>query len=156
MIEALLRTVRAIEDRLDRLERHSRGGRWVDWTPTLAQSGAVAATVTEAKYCLIGKVCHIYARLAVTGAGTGNNTIVIGGIPAACSLAYSAGAETFPVGVGIVVDTGSARRVGAVCPIDANDLFIQWYDGAYIGSGSANFALANGDFVGFTASWRVL
>ena len=52
---------------------------WVDWTPTVTQSGSVTVTVTRAKYKLINKVCHLNVLLAITGAGTANNAIVIAG-----------------------------------------------------------------------------
>ncbi len=51
---------------------------WTSYTPTLTQSGAVTKTVTYAKYTQIGKTVIFVVKLTCTGAGTGNNKILIG------------------------------------------------------------------------------
>src|SRR5512138_2983596 len=87
-------------DHVRELQRYC--GDWAAWTPTVTQSGAVTVTVTYARYCLVGKVCHVQARLAVTGSGTETNAIVIGGQPAAIQPRYS-GASVYVLGTAYVL-----------------------------------------------------
>ena len=129
-------------------------GAWRDWTPTVTQSGAVTVTVTEAKYCLVGKVCHIYAKLAVTGTGTGANAIVVGATPVAAQPAVAAG-EGMVHGQAWVQDAGAANYYGlAVNSSGANWIFPDTNTREYIGV-DPNFALANGDKIFFSATYRV-
>lgn len=126
---------------------------WTDWTPTVTQSGAVTVTVTEAKYSIIGDVCHIYAKLAVTGTGTANNAIVIGGQPAAAQPAVTG----ITPGTGTVSDSGIGTYPGLLQLVGATDFRLLDTTGAaydYIGI-SPNFALANGDTIEFSATYRV-
>lgn len=153
MIESLLQAVASIKARLDRLEGKSYGGRWVNWTPTVTQGVAVAVTVTEAKYCIIGKIGTAYCKLAVTGAGTSGGGITVSGQPAAMQPALVG--DNTVIGTGMVLKSGVANYVGAVVPISAT----QWKllahaQGDYVGS-QPTFALANGDKIAFTATFRV-
>jgi hypothetical protein len=52
-------------------------GAWTTYTPVLTQSGAVAKTVTYAKYIKLGRLCIVNMRLDVTGTGTANNVITV-------------------------------------------------------------------------------
>jgi hypothetical protein len=127
---------------------------WTTWTPTITQSGAVAATVTKARYKIVNKICHVEVLLAVTAAGTGNNPIYIAGQPAAMQsvwIGYWA-----VLGTGMIQDAGTAYYVGAVLAVAAT----QWAfmrDGAsagYIGQ-DPNFALANTDAIAINATYEV-
>lgn len=154
MIEQLLQAIASIKARLDRLEGKSYGGRWVDWTPTVTQSGAVTVTVTEAKYCLIGKVCHIYAKLAITGTGTGANAITVGATPVAAQPAVAAG-EGMVHGQAWVQDAATANYYGLAVNSSAADwIFVDTNTRGYIGT-NPNFALANTDKIFFSATYRV-
>ena len=127
---------------------------WTDWTPTVTQDVAVAATVTEAKYTVIGKVCHIYARLAITGAGTGNNPILISGYPTAVTPAWKD--QDASVGTCMIVDNGTGLYPGMVTTdgTGANFVLRDANTGAPLGQ-APNFALANNDSIGFSATYRV-
>lgn len=125
---------------------------WVDWTPTVTQSVAVSVTVTEAKYCLIGKVCHIYAVLAVTGAGTSGEVIKVAGLPTAAQPAIYG---RLPAGTGYCNDAGVAEYAATVIPNAANDIWlVDTKTQAWVGTSPA-FALANTDKINFSATWRV-
>ena len=124
---------------------------WVDWTPTIAQSGAVTVTITTAKYKIINGIVHIEVSLTVTGAGTGNNAIVIGGQPAAIQ-----GTTNSVIGIGVIVDFGTQLYIGAIIIAGATNWQI-FRDG---GGGSAiginpNFALAVDDSIRLQASYKV-
>lgn len=123
---------------------------WTDWTPTVTQSGAVTVTVNEAKYAVIGKVLHLYAKLTVTGPGTGANAIVIGGLPIA--LAYG-GVDT-AIGTGVVVDTGTANYTGALVAASVTTLKIVSHSNGYIGV-YPDFALAATDVITLSGTYRV-
>lgn len=122
-------------------------GIYSDYSPTLTQSGAVAKTTTRARYTTIGDHVHVGLHLAVTGAGTANNTITISlpettagaaGTQVGTILFYdaSAGATgTYYLGAAILTDTThvTAAISGAA-------------GGDNIGK-NPNVALANGDFI---------
>ena len=127
---------------------------WSTWTPTVTQSGAVAATVTRARYKIVNKICHTEVSLALTAAGTGNNIIVIAGQPSAIQASYLH-ANGFPVGICAVIDSGTAAFAGTVNVIAATQWQFRYSNGnGYIGV-DPNFALANGDFILFTATYEV-
>ena len=134
---------------------HNVGSAWNTWTPTITQSGAVAATVTRARYKIVNKICHTEVSLAVTAAGTAANAIVIGGQPAAIQPSYSYTPGGFPIGVAQVVNAGTATYVANVATLTATTF--QFRAGAtdnWVGV-NPNFALANGDFIFFTATYEV-
>ena len=127
---------------------------WSTWTPTINQGGAVAATVTRARYKIINKICHVEVSLLITAAGVAANPIIIAGQPAAIQAAYSH-ASGFPIGTAIVTDTGMANYSGILCSLAATAWRIhspQFDD--WVGSGP-NFALANTDVILFTATYEV-
>jgi hypothetical protein len=129
------------------------GTGWLDWTPTVTQSGSVSCTITEAKYCIIGKVCHIYADIAITGAGTGANAVIIGGLPAAC---IPASPIWTGIGTGRVYDTStSTSYVGMLVSANPVTSLLISIDGAGSFGANPNVALANGDDIRITAMYRV-
>lgn len=153
MIEALVRAVREVERRLERLEAQERYGGWVDWTPTVNQGGAVACTVVEAKYCLIGKVCCVQAKIGITGSGVAGNSIQISGQPTVIQPALASGYQ--PIGVCFALDAGVNVYFGSLIAFSG----ISWSltcdtTGGFVGE-NPNFALANGDGIQFTALYRV-
>lgn len=129
---------------------------WTDWTPTVSQSGSsVSCTVTEAKYAIIDKVCHIYADIAVTGDGSasGDAAIVIGGIPSAAQPAHYD--SHFAVGSGLVLDAGTASIGAQLIAVTASTFkFLGYNVGNYVGL-VPNFALANGDQITLTGTYRI-
>jgi hypothetical protein len=128
---------------------------WSTWTPTVTQSGAVAATVTRARYKIINKLCHVEVSLAVTAAGTAANDIVIAGQPAAMQPAYPYATNGFPIGVALITDTGTAYYSGILLALTTTDFRVtDPSTNQNIGT-NPNFALANGDFIFFTATYEV-
>lgn len=154
MIEQLLAAIRDLTRRVGRLETQGGAGRWVDWTPTVTQGVGVAVTVAEAKYCIMGKVCHINALLAVTSGGTSGGHIIIGSIPLAAQPAMPPSGNSPPFGNGHV-SSGGTNYLGMVYASAATQ-FRMWDPGtrAIVGSNPA-FALANGNTINFTAAYRV-
>lgn len=123
---------------------------WQDWTPTVDQGGAVAVTVTFARYAVLGDTVHIRGELAVTGAGTGGNNIIIGGLPGALSPAYVTG----DVGTFRVLDAGTAHYVGVLIIASATTFFGRAHNnGSPIGT-TPSFALAAGDVIYFQGAWE--
>jgi hypothetical protein len=153
MNDELFRRLTQLERRLQELERSKpEVGRWVDWTPTVTQSGSVTFTITFCRYIVQDNVVNIRGRLAITSAGTGNNNIVIGAVPAAIA---PANAQNIMGGIR-VTDTGTADYVGALLWNSSTEFVGQVHStGAttFIGV-SPNFALASGDIIGFFAVYE--
>lgn len=142
--------------RLTRLERFIDGlikpevSRWIDWTPTVTQSGAVTVTVTFARYVVQGNTVQLRASLAVTGTGTIANPVVIGGLPTPLSPVNVAGV----VGEIRIFDSGTAFYVGSLEIFTATSFkgFAHLETDA-IGV-DPSFALANGDNISFQAAYE--
>lgn len=83
---------------------------WVDYTPTLTQSGAVTKTVNTARYIQIGRMVHVEFFLTMTGAGTSNNSIQIG-LPVAPS---SGSLTSGSAGSATLVDSSASTAYGGV------------------------------------------
>lgn len=113
-----------------------------DWTPSVTQSGAVTATVTYAKYVLIGNLCYATCNLAITGSGTGNNDIIVGNLP-------KTPAANGCYGTGWVNDNGTAWYHGAALYLGSGIQFRAHNTGDDIGR-APNFALANSDAIMMT------
>jgi hypothetical protein len=124
---------------------------WTNWTPTITQGGSVAITITEAKYCFIGKVCHIYGYLTVTGSGIGGNVIVIGGQPTAVQPART----NIPIGTAYLIDAGVGYYMGNVIDVSATGWQIMVGSTNSVAGVIPNYALANGDLIMFSATYRV-
>jgi hypothetical protein len=124
---------------------------WTGYTPTLTQSGAVTKTVTYAKYQRIGRTIFFAADLAVTGAGTGANEVLIG-LPAA------AAATSVQIGVGMIYDTSAGILYSGTAGLVSSTTVRIWpaADGAAIGLGVRAFvaALAAGDLVRLTGTYE--
>lgn len=154
-MEQLFREIAELKRRVAELETQEKPGIWTDWTPTVTQSGSVTVTVTFAKYFTDGKLVVLRANLAVTGTGTANNDIVIGGIPASVQPSFH---STSVIGTGLVTNAGTAYYQGALVAISATDFRIYIHNftplaGSAIGS-NPNFALANGDAISFQATYE--
>ena len=124
---------------------------WSTWTPTVTQSGAVAATVTRARYKIVNKICHTEVSLAMTAAGTITNDIVIGGQPGAIQPSSTG----LVIGSFMVNDSGTGFYIGVVFST-AVDGWKLYANGEVGGVGTTpNFALANGDTIRLTATYEV-
>jgi hypothetical protein len=53
------------------------GGAWTTFTPSVVQSGSVTVTNTRSRYARWGRLIIVTAKLAVTGSGTGSNTVTV-------------------------------------------------------------------------------
>lgn len=125
---------------------------WTNWTPTITQSGSVGNTVTYARYCIIGRTVHVQAVLAITAAGTTANAIVVGGLPGAVAgvnVGNFVGCGSF-----IYFRTGVAYYAGTVEHFSTTTLRFIAHSSGLLGSG-LNFATANGDALGFEATWEI-
>lgn len=119
-------------------------GTWNTYTPTLAQNGTRTATVNEAKYCLINKLCFAIIDLTCTTSGSATNRITV-------SLPVSvATASTSVMGSGFFYDL-SATNIYIVSAVYQTSTTIKMVDD---GSGSASgfgqspdITLANGDVI---------
>lgn len=130
-------------------------GAWTAYTPTLTQSATVAKTVNYARYCQIGKLVHVVVSLAITGAGTTNNDVVVG-----APVGFNSAIANAVVGNGSISDASA---------------FLEWPVMVYANAGNGtfyfrrtdqvpafitnvgkdpNFALANTDGVTFVATYE--
>jgi hypothetical protein len=129
--------------------RYAQIPTWTDWTPTVTQGVAVTITVNEAKYCIIGKVCHYYADISIKGPGTSGNDIVISGLPAAARPAWLG---AIPVGPARMVDANPGTLyVGALIIISATTFKVSVDRMGQAGT-NPNFALADGDDLRFSGT----
>lgn len=118
------------------------------YTPTLTQSATVTKTVEYAYYYRVGQWIMGQASLAVTGAGTAANNIVVG-LPVASGVAYR------KLGDGLVYDAsanlwyygGLNFSTGTTCTIQASGV------AGALGSGAMTAALASGDVVTYTFAY---
>ncbi len=123
------------------------------WTPVVVQSSIVSATVTEAKYILLGGFALVIVHLAVTGSGTAGNVISIGGQPTAIRPVVTGNAVH--IGSATVNDNGTALYTGSLVAVTAIDWRIAAHNQVnYVGA-TPSFALANTDNISFIAFYRV-
>ena len=126
---------------------------WSTWTPTVDQNGAVAATVTRARYKIVNKICHTEVQLDVTAAGAAANAIKVEGQPVAIRSAWT-GTEAI-IGNACIFNAGTAYYLGLVFALAvASWSFISDASAGYIGV-EPNFALANGDHITINATYEV-
>ena len=126
---------------------------WSTWTPTVDQNGAVAATVTQARYKIVNKICHTEVQLNVTAAGDAGEIIIIGGQGAAIQPEWTGGSAI--IGTVYVSDTGTALYPGVVVATAADGWqFIGYAETNYMGV-DPNFALANTDVISINATYEV-
>jgi hypothetical protein len=118
---------------------NSIGAAWESYTPTWTQSGAITKTVTYAKYTRINKLVIASVSMVATGAGTGNNAIIVG-------LPLSAAQTTnLPIGSGFIYDASTNTIYnGTVQAISATTAQMYYQTGNAIGV-SPNFAIASSD-----------
>ncbi len=115
------------------------------FTPTVNQGGAVTATAT-AEYSAVGKNVTIMGRCAITAAGSAAS-IVVEGIPADLKP-ENLGSGTV-LGYFWMLDSGTEAYSG-VCYRESDSTF-----SLRPGVGSPySFALASGDVIGFTLSYK--
>lgn len=112
---------------------------WTDWTPTLTQSAGLTFTINYCRYKVIGKTAIVQASLSITSAGTANNVIQIGSVPAAIAVRWTGNMAVCGAGV---YNSGGVdfRNLMAVAGTSTTFKFLQNYTGAAIT-----------DFFGFTA-----
>ncbi|MCL5264150.1 MAG: hypothetical protein M1343_02975 [Chloroflexi bacterium] len=128
-------------------------GYWKDWTPTVDQGGNVPVTVNEAKYCIVGKVCHIYGKVTANGVGVAGSAIMIGGIPAAAQPALG----NIAIGTGHVQDTGVANYWGILW-VTGTSFAVQDTNTRVAIGASPSVAFSNAgsaDVLDFSATYRV-
>lgn len=127
-------------------------GRWITWTPTIDQGGAVTLTVTYARYTILGNIATMMGFLAITGAGVAGNAISIQSIPAIIAPVNLGAAGT--IGVGLVSEAGVTVHVGSLIANGVSDFrIIADQNGNVVGI-TPSFALASGDAVSFQAVYE--
>jgi len=127
------------------------------WTPTITQSGSVTCTVTRAVYQRIGRWIKGNAYLTVTGTGTANNVITIGGLP------FTGAAGQVIVGQSVIVDISASTNYAGLVAMPTTTTFsfvpcavvsaINTYDGLTASNGFSA-ALASTDIVAFSFEYE--
>ncbi len=127
---------------------------WIDWTPTVYQGGAVAATVVTAKYLKIRNMAVAKAYLAITAAGTSGNNIKVQGIPAAITPVVATSDVVAGAGSAAIQDAGTGLYICAGYPASSTNIQFLSENSAAGPVGYGAFSLANGDSIGFTLVWE--
>lgn len=136
LYQELVKQINNLQKQIDGLIK-PEVGRWIDWTPTVTQLGAVAVTINSARYKASENLVFVDIFLTVTGAGTGGNAIIIGGQPTAIQATTND-----VIGLGAVTDVGVNTYPGAIYVAGATDWrFISTSAVNYIGI-NPNFGLA--------------
>lgn len=123
---------------------------WTPFTPTLIQSGAVTKTVTRAGYMKIGRLVIAQVSLAVTGAGTATNNVVVGiPVPAAA-------AGDHPCGIGFIVDSSAGAFFSGTALMTSTGAvyFASSTNVGFLGSGTFTAALAAGDSIRYALMYE--
>lgn len=142
-----------LERRITRLERLIRPPLWVDFTPTVTQSGAVTHTLNYARYFRYGKLAVVQIRATCTGAGTTNNRIQFTAIPSEIAPAQASTAAS--IGAGVILDSGTAYYGATmICEASTAFVFCGYNVGDYLGV-APNFALASGDILSCACAYEI-
>lgn len=121
---------------------------WTTFTPTVTQSGSVTLSTAAGRYWRLGRTVLGSIYCVVSGAGTGNNAILVGGLPVA--------SRTLP-GSFLAVGSFSLRNAdipatysGTAAMATTTSFEMWWGDGvpANVVGREPNFALASGDIIG--------
>jgi hypothetical protein len=127
---------------------------YTDWTPTVSQLGSVPITTNEAKYCIIGKMAHVYAMLTVNNTGaTGNNAVAIGSIPAVLAPALVSAYVTLGTFVIANIDVGYYQ--GSVVAYNATYFYLVAHGQNNNVGIAPNFQLAVPDVISVNLQYRV-
>lgn len=129
------------------------GGAWTAYTPTLTQSATVTKTVTYARYIKIGRLVVAQGHLAVTGAGTAAQPILIG-LPVA-SVTLPVGQE---MGTGHVWDSSAGQEYKAHAGWGSTTTFYLYPStgtaATALGQNVMTAALASPDNVNFSVTYE--
>jgi hypothetical protein len=87
-------------------------GVWTSYTPTVTQAATVAITVNHSQYTRIGRTIVWAFELAVTGAGTAGNAVVV----TTPVTTVGTGGSRFGLGVAQILDASASTRY--VCMIE--------------------------------------
>lgn len=121
-------------------------GAFPDYTPTLVQSGTVTKTMSPASYIKFGRAILGFARLVVTGSGTGGNEVRVG-VPVA-----AANGSTEPCGIGFIYDSSAGLHYKGMLSLDNANYFTYMGTGdtgvGRLGASVFTAALASSDQVG--------
>jgi hypothetical protein len=134
------------------------GGTWTSYTPVLTQSNTVTATNLSSRYLKVGKLVTVQVALSITGTGTASNRIRItlpftslrNNVIEPIGTVSFYDASSFNVYPGLVVtdDSGTTATFTITQTITTNG-------SQYIGNTGFTAAIANGDFIGFQATYEV-
>lgn len=127
---------------------YGRWGAWDTFTPTITQSGSVTFNTSVARYCRIGTLVHVRCVLAVTGAGTNGQSIIVGNLPVA------AGDVEYIGGSFEILDAGTGYYVGTVRGNSTTSVFfLSHLESGGVGQ-DPSFQLQNGDEIRFSLTYE--
>lgn len=144
--QELVKQINSLQKQVDTLVK-PEVGRWLDWTPVISQNGAVAKTITYARYIVDddGKTT-VTCKMIMTGAGVAGNVIIVSGLP--ISAKYSG--DTVHVGSATIKDSGTAFYPCTVEMSTATTIKFTGYNTPNYAGATPNFGLAADDIVSFT------
>lgn len=151
LIEDFIRQLSRLQLQVDGLTKPEVGPRWVSWTPTVTQGVNVTLLGTACKYAIVGKLVVIKIAIAISGAGTNGQPIVVTNIPTAVQPADVGRI----VGSGLIIDSGTLNHIGVVYTQGTSDIRLIEYQGNFAGQAPTAFALANNDYISYMVCWDI-
>ena len=126
-------------------------GTWTDYSPTITQNVNVTYNKFYARYTVLNKWVTVTARLAITGAGTGNNVVRVS-LPTGYNFHAN---QPGSVGVGKILDAGARYDTVLVERWDENEVMFCLTEVSTTGNYGQvpNMALANNDELWFTFTY---
>lgn len=125
---------------------------WTGYTPTLTQSGAVAKTVTYARYQRVGRLIVAQVLLAVTGTGTVSTAVFVG-LPVTAATSNST-----IIGSGKIVDASAGTAFRGIAEVatstTAGLLPTSSTVNNYLGATDFTAALASSDTVSISIMYE--
>lgn len=117
------------------------------WTPTVTQGAAITSSSNTGTYLVLGPMVAVQMAFTASSAGTGGNTIVIGGLGGLWPVVN-------PIGTFRVVDNGTTVYTGAVVHYGANDWRLQVnQNNGYLG-GAPAYTIASTDVIEVNLFYR--
>jgi hypothetical protein len=128
------------------------GGAWTSWTPSVTQSGSVTVTNTRSRYARYGRTIHFSTALAVTGSGTGSNSITV-------SLPVTAATSALVIGTAYLFDASASLFYPALTYLQSTTTASMFSantsaSGMILGGSNFTAALASGDSIYMTGTYE--
>jgi hypothetical protein len=123
-------------------------GVWTSYTPVLTQNVARTATINQADYVVINKMCIVNVDLTCTTTGSGNN------ISVSLPLTAVTSGTAFHVGSGLFYDSSATNNV--LLSVDRTTAGTEVNFTANASSTILNTTLGNNDVISFSIVYETI